>query len=619
MGPGSPSAPDGSRGRLPPEMRVIRRRILFCFQAFLLSVCLLLGRFCQLQAFPHHQLPPLQHKVVPARRGQILAADGTAMAVTQYIYNVCANPLRVTRKAEVAAGLQQAIGGQAADYLAALSRTHQADGSPNGYVCLAKQVPEEKADCLRRLIGPQGRHETKVQKAARRALWEHIWLDPNPRRFYPLGRSAAQLLGFTTPAGHGAEGLEKAQDKMLAGRDGAIRARMDSRGRPIPGYVAQLVQPQDGQSIVTTIEPAIQTACDDVLTRLLAKYHPNFAIAMVMRPQTGEVLAVATAPTYDPNHRPANVVQLAADRPLTYAFEPGSTFKIITAAAAVERVPNWRHYTFDCEGVAQVGGRPLHCWVSSTSKKRHGVESLSDSIRDSCNFGVFGFARLVGAPQMARYARAFGIGRAINLAELREQKGGLNPVPPSRWGQRDLASFSFGQGAMLTLAQLVRAAGVVANEGIMMQPMLIKELRDREGHVLQRFVPHQIGRVIQPGTAHIVRGMLERVVREGTASKFIFVPGYQAAGKTGSAQKADHGSYAAGRFIASFVGFLPSSHPEYVIAVMADEPHASHWGSEVCGPAFTDIAQTAMLQLRLAHGAAAPAPQAALMTRPVRH
>jgi cell division protein FtsI/penicillin-binding protein 2 len=223
---------------------------------------------------------------------------------------------------------------------------------------------------------------------------------------------------------------------------------------------------------------------------------------------------------------------------------------------------------------------------------------------------------MMGAPAIEQYAEKFGVGEPVNLDNLRESAGYIAPKP-QEWGIRQLASFSFGQGMMMTPLQVARIAAVIANDGVMMKPMLIKEVRDEQGKVLQRFAPQKVRQVVKPETAETVKKFMCRGVEEGTARKFIFVPGYRVAGKTGSAQKADGPrGYADGKFISSFVGMVPTEKPEFVILVMADEPHGSHWGSEVCGPAFTQIAEKAMLRLRLQHGAAAPAPNPARMERP---
>jgi cell division protein FtsI/penicillin-binding protein 2 len=602
-----------------------KRRIELTVYSLLVPLCFLAGRLVQLQAFnlPGKKYQELAQKltkreVLPAHRGQILAADGTALAVTLDEYDICANPRAVQDAAKVASVLARTVGGSEAEYLQALQKTTQADGSKNFFVRLARHVDGERVAKLRLLMGPSSNKETRDQRAARKKFWQPITLRPSPRRRYPLGDVACQLIGFTTGKGVGADGLEAAWDRELAGKDGEVVSRVDAQGRPVPGMVEEWRDPLPGHTIVTTIDPEIQASSDEVLNNLVKKYKPNFATAIVMRPSTGEIVAMSTAPTYDLNHRPADVVNLATNRCIQYAYEPGSTFKIITAAAAVENVPDWQSRSFYCAGVADVGGRPMHCWVNSTPKRQHGQETLSDSIRDSCNFGVYGFARLVGAPTMLDYARRFKLGERTHISGLSDVPGALPRNAPQDWGQRQLASFSFGQGVTMTPLQLIRVAATVANGGVMMKPTLVKEIRDERGAVIREFKPEVDGRIIKAETATQVTAMMERVVNEGTAKKFVFVSGYKVAGKTGSAQKVVAGTkgYSANKFISSFIGFLPSRKPEFVILVMADEPHGSHWGSEVCGPAFASIASSAMLQLRLRKGAFAPAPIPALLKRP---
>jgi cell division protein FtsI/penicillin-binding protein 2 len=199
-----------------------------------------------------------------------------------------------------------------------------------------------------------------------------------------------------------------------------------------------------------------------------------------MRPRTGEIVAMSTAPSFDPNKRPKNIAEVATNRALSLVYEPGSTFKVVTAAAAVENVPDWRKHSFMCNGIADVGGRPMRCWVNSTSQRRHGDEDLSEGIRDSCNFSMYGFARMMGAPTLLDYAKKFALDEPVELAGLREGRGYMAGKPQD-WGARQLASFSFGQSMSVTPLQLIRVGATIANDGVMMKPMLIKELARRAG------------------------------------------------------------------------------------------------------------------------------------------
>lgn len=601
-----------------------KRRIEGTFYVLVVALFFFAGRMVQLQAMNRtdsrlsEDSMFTKRKVLPAPRGQILAADGTALAITANEYDIAINPRAVSDKAKMADLLVQTVGGSTAEYLEKLDKVERADGSKNFYVRVARHVDEGRIDKLRELMRPpKGGKENRIQRAARKAFWEPVSLESTPRRQYPLGNFASQIIGFTTNTGVGADGLEQAWNKELAGRNGEIVSQMDAQGRPIPGFVKQQSQPIAGRSLITTIDPEIQAGAQASMEELVKKFKPNFATAIVMRPQTGEIVAMVTAPSFDLNNRPKNVVELATNRCTQFAYEPGSTFKIITAAAAIENVPDWRSHSFYCNGVQTVGKHSMHCWVNSTSQRRHGDEDLSRSIRDSCNFGVYGFARLMGAQTLLDYTQRFGLGQGTEFDKMAEHPGYLPKNEPRDWSAEQLANFSFGQGMLMTPLQLTRVAATVANDGVMMKPMLIKEIRDEQGTVVRSFQPEEEGRVIKPETAKLVLAMMERVVQEGTARKFIFVPGYPSAGKTGSAQKADGPrGYAAGKFISSFVGVIPAKKPEFVILIMADEPRGSHWGSEVCGPAYQAIAEKAMLRLRLQEGAAAPAPDASLMERP---
>ena len=601
-----------------------RRRIEWTFYLLLLPLFFLGAQLVRLQAL-REGVPETSGKtdaqafsrreILEPRRAGILASDGTAMAVTLDEYAICANPRAVQDKEKMARLLAESLGGAPHEYLEGLQKTEKANGKPNFYVRLARRVDEAKVQKLRALMKPQ-KGEKKATRILRRKFWEAISFEATPRRTYPLGDFASQLVGFTSNDGKGADGLEWAWNKELSGAPGEIVSQMDARGRPVPGFVEKWRAASVGRSIVTTIDPEIQADADAAMREVVTKFKPHFATAIVMRPKTGEIVAMANAPSFNPNKKPGDIAELATNRVLNFAYEPGSTFKIITAAAVVENVPDWASRSYFCNGVQKVGRHTLHNWNWQQGNRTQGEETLSDAIKVSSNLTVYNFSRLIGAPKLRDYALRFGFGEPVGLAQLREADG-LIARDAKGWSQEQFANFSFGQGMLVTPLQLVRAASAIANDGVMMKPMLIKELRDERGVVVQRFAPEIESRVVKPETARAVRDMMERVTREGTARKSAFVPGYLTAGKTGSAQKAEgRRGYAAGKFISSFVGFLPSRKPEYVVLILADEPHGSHWGSEVCGPAFASIAQKAMLHLRLREGTSAPAPSPSLMKLP---
>jgi len=557
-------------------------------------------------------------QLLPARRGQLLARDGTAMAVTIDEYTIAANPRgwSADEKNRAATTLAQMLGTDAGAIRAKLDEVNRPNGAKNYYVKLAQHVDEGRVDRLRALMGPQ-KSETRKQRSARKKFWENVSLEAAPRRHYPLGDFAPQLLGFTTNSGLGADGMEAAWQKTLGGKNGQREALMDAQGRAVPGTVRNWKEAVDGKSIETTIDPKIQAAADTTLAETVAKYHPNFCVAVVMKPDTGEIVAISTAPSFDPNHRPKNIAAIATNRAFSYAYEPGSTWKIITASAAVETIPDWQSKSFYIDGTAQAGNHTIHDWQFWGGHVKPGMKGLSEGIRDSSNVCMWHFAQLMPRNTLPNYARKFGIGTKPALPGFNIAKGYLPHNDAKAWSLAQWANFSFGQGMMITPLQLAEMGSVIANGGVLMKPMLVKNIRDSRGKIVKQFSPRIDHRAIQISTARTVKTMLRRVVAEGTARKYIFIPGYAAAGKTGSAQKAvGKKGYAAGKFISSFVGMIPLDHPKYVIAVMADEPHGSHWGSEVCGPAFTNIAQEAVTSMRLEEGSKAPAPDVNLMERP---
>ncbi|MEO6907346.1 MAG: penicillin-binding protein 2 [Abditibacteriaceae bacterium] len=605
---------------LPDERQLLstgRKRTRVLSVLLLLPAAVLIGKMLLLQhatASSDKILNFEKRTLLPASRGQVLAADGTSMAVTLDEYTVCANPRGVTNKMKMAQLIASAIGGDAQGYFSLLGKTTHPNGTPNYYVRLQQHVDKDHVDRLKALMAPpKGVKETGKEILARKKVWSALSFELTPKREYPLGNFASQLIGLTNPSGNGITGMEQGFNKALAGKDGEIVSQVDAQNRPLPGFVKTWEQPTNGESLVTTIDPVIQAAADEALNKLVKKFQPKFATAVVLRPKTGEIVALASAPSFDLNHRPSNVIDLATNRCINFTYEPGSTFKMITAAAAVEKVPDWSTHTFFCAGAQMIGHHLIHCWVWDTPKHEHGTETLSDGIRDSCNLTMYGFAKLMGAPTMLEYAKKFGVGGPVDLPNLQAQPGYVTSTNPANWSPEQLANFSFGQGMMLSPYQVTRMASIIANDGVMMKPLLVKGILNSSGQMIKRFQPEVERRVVAPATAKAVTSMLVRVVNEGTGGTAA-VHGYQVAGKTGSAQVADgvHG-YAGGKMDLSFVGFLPANHPEFAILVLAVEPKNGRYGSQVCAPTFREIAEKAMVRLRLQEGSKAPAPNPALM------
>ena len=606
------------------QIKVTHKRVEAIFYATACGFLIVGGRLAWMQLMPHASATALSdeafHKAetLPARRGAILASDNTAIAVTVDQYTVAANPRAYSgeEKDRLADVLAQTVEGNRAEIRAALDETEYPDGRKKFYVVLVRGVDEVHIQKLRLLMGPQ-KGEKRAQRVARKAFWANVSIAASPRRDYPLRAFAPQLIGFTTNSGQGADGAEKAWNEWLGGENGIRESLVDAQGRAVPGTVRTWRDPVDGNSVVTTIDPKIQAVADATMKDVFEKFRPNFCVAVVMRPQTGEIVAVSTAPHFDLNSRPKNIVEIATNRAFNYNYEPGSTWKIVTAAAVVENVPGWNSKRFYNNGTIKAGKHTIHDWQFWSGKVQAGTKGFSDGFRDSSNVAMYHFANMMPRQTLVDYARKFGVGERPELPGFNVSGGYISRQNPREWPAVQYASFAFGQSMMITPLQLAQIGSVVANGGDLMKPMLVREVRDPRGKVIKKFEPqvHRKG-VIRPETAREVGKMMRRVVSEGTAKRFIFVPGYAATGKTGSAQKAEgKNGYRGRKFISSFIGFLPQEKPEFVVAIMADEPKASHWGSETCGPAFTKIAEEAMFALRLQKGADAPKPNPALMVR----
>ena len=291
--------------------RQSRRRIEGAFYIFGGLFAVLAGRVLWMQTMPNASATALSDKtferaeVLPARRGQILGADGTAMAVTIDEYTVAVNPRAYSAadKDKLAQILSDTIGGDAKTYRADLNKTERANGAANHYVRLARHVEETRAQKLRDLMGPPAK-ETRAQRTARKEFWANVQLESSPRRHYPMGQFASQLVGFTTNSGIGVDGMEKAWENTLDGTPGARESLVDAQGRAVPGTVTTWREPTDGKTIVTTIDPKIQAAADATMTRIFQKYKPNFCVAVVMKPDTGEIVAVLDRARLRPQSAP---------------------------------------------------------------------------------------------------------------------------------------------------------------------------------------------------------------------------------------------------------------------------------------------------------------------------
>jgi len=382
------------------------------------------------------------------------------------------------------------------------------------------------------------------------------------QRLYPSGALAAQIIGFTDIDGVGIEGMERAAERYLKAQNGYVVAEVDPGGVIIPDTKKNRRPPSDGSEVVLTIDSIIQSIAEEALEKTCKIYRPDGACAIVMDTRTGEILAIANYPAPSgPGDRrdPARW----RNRAITDLYEPGSTLKTITMAAAFEEGMSSHKALSYCTGRLRVGGRTIRCVLHRPYLHGHGDADMYRTIEQSCNVAAASTALKLGARTLYRYEKAFGFtekpGSGLPGEAWRELE------KPEDWARIKLANVGFGQGISVTPLHMVTAYAAIANGGVLMRPQIIREIRRPDGTPLRRFRPIRVRRVVSAPTAGEVTRMLVGCVENGTG-KNAAVEGYLVAGKTGSAQRAVNGSYSG--IVASFIGFLPAYDPRIAIAVV---------------------------------------------------
>jgi cell division protein FtsI (penicillin-binding protein 3) len=408
-----------------------------------------------------------------------------------------------------------------------------------------------------------------------------VYSRKEPKRYYPNDSLAAHVLGFVGTDEIGLSGVEQSYNDKIRGESGKLYLETDAKRRAFESYE---IQPHPGQTVVLTIDQTIQYRTEQALAGAVERTHAKSGTAIVMDPQTGEILALANAPSFDPNQPPKDAAEVRANGALQSIYEPGSTFKIVAYSAAIEKGLVKPEDKIDCQmGQITVAGRLIH------DHHPFGVLTVADALAQSSNVGAIKLGLLVGNESMYEYMRRLGFGGRTGIDLAGESPGILRPL--SRWQPSSIGSLAMGQEIGVTPLQMATAYCVLANDGTLVKPHLVRELRAPDGTVLYQAKP-ETKRALKPETVAALRNMLEGVTLRGTARK-AQLDGYSAAGKTGTAQKIDpktHG-YSATKYIGSFVGFAPVSNPAVVIIVVIDEPMGAYHGGDVAAPVFREIAE----------------------------
>ena len=402
-----------------------------------------------------------------------------------------------------------------------------------------------------------------------------------PKRFYPNGSLASHVLGYVGIDGQGLGGVEHSYNSKIKGEPGELFLEKDATGR---AYESFEIPAKPGQTVVLTIDQTIQYHAEQALQAAVSRSHAKSGTAIVLDPRTGEILALANAPTFDPNKVSDSTADARSNWALQNIYEPGSTFKIVAFSAAIDRKLAKPEDHIDCQmGAITVAGRVVH------DHHPFGSLTLVEALAKSSNVGAIKLGIRVGDESMYDYITRYGFGSRTGIELMGETPGILRKV--DRWQPSSIGSIAIGQEIGVTPLQMVSAYGAVANDGVRIAPHIVREVRNANGSILFSAQPEQ-RRVINAETAIALRGMLEGVTLHGTAKK-AQLDGYSAAGKTGTAQKIDPRTkgYSATKFVGSFVGFAPVNNPQVAIIVVIDEPAGAYHGGDVAAPVFREIAE----------------------------
>jgi cell division protein FtsI/penicillin-binding protein 2 len=561
------------------------------------------------------------------RRGSILDAHGNLLATSIFVKTVCADPVLIgNQRAVVAHTLAPLLHLNEADlYQRLLPRARQNDKGEmvtNRYVVLRRKVRDETWQeiqlAMSRLgVGPDEAGWTKDQRAFYRNLRTQA-IFPGPvedqLRVYPNGSLAAHVLGFVNTdelsvggqpvlETSGQDGVELSLNSSLSGVPGWRVTEMDRRRQELASLRDQDVTPRDGYNVALTIDGVIQHIVETALTNALAKHTPISITGIVIRPQTGEILAMATLPNFDPNNPGASPADARRDRVISDIMEPGSTFKIVVVSGALNDGVVQLNDTFDCDhGHFAYAGRILHDHEPFDLLTTEGI------ITKSSNIGAAKIGIRLGEDRLYDYAWDFGFGERTGIPLPGEVSGILHPV--NDWSKVSIAQIPMGQGVAVTRLQMAMAMCAVANGGRLMQPMLVSRLMDRNGDVVAQYAPQMIRQVISPATDKLMIEALKTVVSPDGTAPDAAMKDYVVAGKTGTAQKAGPGGYLPGKYFASFIGFFPADNPQLCISIVMDDPKEGYYGGQVCGPIFKEIAERCASYLNIPSEQNLPDPDA---------
>lgn len=566
------------------------------------------------QQFTHREF------LLEPRRGDILDVKGNLLATSLSARTVCADPMVAGARAnEIARALAPLLVMDQSELVQRLTpRVRRGDKGESitnttHYVVLKRKVPVEtwqkiQLTMANLFFGVEEKKLPKTEQQFYRNLHvAAVYADSieDHLRSYPNQSLAAHVLGYVGMEEHevngsrlletvGKDGIEQAFNEKLAGVRGWRSTERDRKQREVVPMRDEDIQPQDGFNVVLTIDSVIQHIVETALAEAMDKHSPVSISGIVVRPRTGEVLALATLPTFDPNHLEGASPDARRNRVIADIAEPGSTFKIVVVSGGLNDGIVRLSDEFDCEHRHfYYGGKWLH------DHESYGVLSVENIITKSSNIGAAKIGIKMGEARLYDYMKNFGFGSRTGIPLPGEVRGLVHPV--KEWSKVSIAQIPMGQGVAVTRLQMMMAMCAIANRGMLMQPMLVDRLEDSEHKLVVKYTPRTVRQVISEDAAKLMTRALKTVVTsEGTAPKAA-LEHYTVAGKTGTAQKVEHGTYAPGKYFSSFVGFFPADNPELCISVMLDEPdlHKGYYGGQTAAPVFKQIAERAANYLNI--------------------
>lgn len=543
-----------------------KRALLVKTTIFVMFLVVLL-RLVDLMLIKHAKLSRIAHiqqtkgQKILVRRGIIYDRKGRELAVNLERPSLYCDPKDITTPREVAYKVGGILKINKKKIIQALQEERR-------FVWLARKISPEAASYIQSL---------KI---------EGIGMLPDTKRFYPKGTLAAHVLGFVDIDNKGLEGVERTYEEYLIADGGRVYITRDAKGNIL--YRGGNLE-SSGNSIVLTIDEGLQAIVEEELDRAVQKWHPQAATVIMMDPNTGEILALANRPTFDPNRPGRFRASFRRNRAITDLYEPGSTFKLVMATAALEEGVATLNTRFDCSGgYIEVGGKRI--WDCH----KHGILTLKEIIEKSSNVGAVKVALKLGAERFYKYVRLYGFGEKTGIDLIGESPGIVKS--PEQWSGTTIGAMAIGYEIMVTPLQILRAYAIVANGGYKVKPYVVSRVISPEGLIIKRNRGTRGERIISEGTVRRIKEALKAVVSEdGTAPK-ASIPGNTVAGKTGTTKLVDRatGRYSNKDFVSSFVGMVPADNPLFVMIVVIWKPKKMFYGGEVAAPVFRAIAEKAL-------------------------